>query len=291
MTEVNQYLQKLGLNDYQSRALATLFDYPDSDAKELSDESGIPYTKIYEVLDSLEHRSLVKYTMGKPKRYRALEPKSVFDTLLDQQLKQAKELKEQEHEILKNFKFSDEERTEVSLTPKAWILPNKEAVYKQVEQSLVNSKKTIETISTKDNTMPAFTTLPLLKAMVGAAKRGVKGRYLLTDDMRVGDIASALLKKKQFTSAKLLLQYLTSKNIEIRLFPPEAIHHVYMIFDSNTIGMAMQETEGGVNRGMLIQEPRIATVMRDYWETMWDKAEPMGGKWVRELKSKIKVRA
>ena len=112
MTDVKEYLMRLGLNEYQAKVMIALFDNPDSDAKELSEESKIPYTKIYEVLDALERRGLVKYSMGKPKIYRALEPTTVINSLVETQKSQLKKIEERQNDVLKDL--CHEIREEVS---------------------------------------------------------------------------------------------------------------------------------------------------------------------------------
>ena len=61
-----------------------------------------------------------------------------------------------------------------------------------------------------------------------------------------------------------------------------------MIVDDKFIGIALQKTTGGIARGLTIQEPRIATVMRSYFDMLWEKAEPIGGNWYKDLKEKLK---
>ena len=82
MWENVQYLQRLGLTEYQARALTVLFFVEDTTAKEISGCAEIPPTKIYSVLESLEDKELVIHHPGKPRLYRGLDPKNVMDVLL-----------------------------------------------------------------------------------------------------------------------------------------------------------------------------------------------------------------
>lgn len=82
MWENVQYLQRLGLTEYQARALTVLFFVEDTTAKEISSCAEIPPTKIYSVLESLEDKELVIHHPGKPRLYRSLNAQSVMEVLL-----------------------------------------------------------------------------------------------------------------------------------------------------------------------------------------------------------------
>ena len=51
--KVRKSLEKIGLTSYEIRTYTSLIDGGELNASELSNKSGVPYSKIYEVLGTL----------------------------------------------------------------------------------------------------------------------------------------------------------------------------------------------------------------------------------------------
>ena len=54
--KVRKSLEKIGLTSYEIRTYISLIDGGELNASELSNKSGVPYSKIYEVLGTLEEK-------------------------------------------------------------------------------------------------------------------------------------------------------------------------------------------------------------------------------------------
>ena len=121
MNQVKEYLIRLGLNNYQASALETLFHYQELDAKEISKNSGVPYTKVYEALEFLERNGLVRYTPGKPRVYKSIESEKVFDMLIEKQKEQTKKLESLKGDVLKDIKVELKEGEEKKFESKVWM--------------------------------------------------------------------------------------------------------------------------------------------------------------------------
>lgn len=77
-------LRDLGLSEYESRAYRTLLGTGATTAKELSRTSDVPMGRIYDVLNTLETKNLVRsQTASRPKKYVAVEPETALDRLLE----------------------------------------------------------------------------------------------------------------------------------------------------------------------------------------------------------------
>ena len=77
-------LRDLGLSEYEARAYRALLDAGPATAKELSDASGVPMGRVYDVLNSLErHRLARSQAASRPKKYVAVEPDAALDRLLE----------------------------------------------------------------------------------------------------------------------------------------------------------------------------------------------------------------
>jgi len=77
-------LRDLGLSEYESRAYRSLLETGATTAKELSRASDVPMGRIYDVLNDLEGRELVRsQTASRPKKYVAVEPETALERLLE----------------------------------------------------------------------------------------------------------------------------------------------------------------------------------------------------------------
>ncbi len=89
-------LRDLGLSEYESRAYRALLDVGPATAKELSEASGVPMGRVYDVLNSLErHRLARSQAASRPKKYLAVEPDAALDRLLEEKQRELDEQAEQ----------------------------------------------------------------------------------------------------------------------------------------------------------------------------------------------------
>jgi sugar-specific transcriptional regulator TrmB len=146
--EVTNHLLALGLNNYEAKVYLTLVEEGVSTAKNVSDITGIPYGKVYEIITSLCAKGFSMTLPTKPMKCKALSP---FDVL--------KNVKEQETE-----KFSSLEavfnRDLVPLytqsrkfdEPKGilWIVNGRANINKKVESLIGCAKKNICILTTEN---------------------------------------------------------------------------------------------------------------------------------------------
>ena len=79
MESVADKLQRVGLTEYEAKAYLALLNTHLSTATQASEKSGVPRTKIYQVLESLERKSWIRVYSGVPLLFKAIEPARVFE--------------------------------------------------------------------------------------------------------------------------------------------------------------------------------------------------------------------
>jgi len=67
--DAKKVLHEVGLTEYETRAYLTLLERGVMTASEVSEHGGIPYSKVYETLNSLERKGWVEVERGRPSRY------------------------------------------------------------------------------------------------------------------------------------------------------------------------------------------------------------------------------
>lgn len=77
-------LRDVGLSEYEARAYRTLLTVGQTTARTLSEESGVPMGRVYDVLNDLETQGLVRsHAASRPTSYVAVDPDTALDRLLD----------------------------------------------------------------------------------------------------------------------------------------------------------------------------------------------------------------
>ncbi len=82
MEEQAKILQFLGLTEYESRTLVALLSKSECPASDIAVISGVPITKLYSVLKSLENRGFIRCTPTRPKMFRPINPDAIVDSVL-----------------------------------------------------------------------------------------------------------------------------------------------------------------------------------------------------------------
>ena len=97
-------LSDLGLSEYEARVYRALLDTGPATAKELSHASEVPMGRIYDVLNGLESRHLVRsQTASRPKKYMAVEPSTALDRLLEEKRRELDERAEQYEAVVEQL--------------------------------------------------------------------------------------------------------------------------------------------------------------------------------------------
>lgn len=67
-----EQLEAFGLNEYTARSFVALLSLGTATAKEISDVSGVPRTRVYDVMDTLQERGLVSVRHTEPREFWAV---------------------------------------------------------------------------------------------------------------------------------------------------------------------------------------------------------------------------
>ncbi len=80
-------LEKIGLTSYEIRTFTSLLKDGELTASDLSQKSGVPYSKIYEVLGTLEEKGWIGSDNSRPTKYFAKSPSTGLETTKQNQEK------------------------------------------------------------------------------------------------------------------------------------------------------------------------------------------------------------
>jgi sugar-specific transcriptional regulator TrmB len=111
-------LREAGLTDYETRAYLHLLQVGVTTASQISNETDVPYSKIYEVLNSLERKGWVETQTDRPRQY---YPKSPSEALDITRLRLENMMKLWRNTVLDELQPLYEKR-EIREKPDVWIL-------------------------------------------------------------------------------------------------------------------------------------------------------------------------
>ena len=83
MTNVVNHLVRLGLSVYEARAYVAIVTLGEGTIKEISEESGVPRSRTYDVMERLAEKGFVEEGGSSPRRYRANEPLVASNHLME----------------------------------------------------------------------------------------------------------------------------------------------------------------------------------------------------------------
>ena len=95
-------LRDFGLNSYESKLWTALLSRGVSTAGELSDIAGVPRSRSYDVLESLEKKGFIIMKLGKPIKYIAVPPEEVIEKVK----RKVEESSEKHLKMIENLKTS-----------------------------------------------------------------------------------------------------------------------------------------------------------------------------------------
>ncbi|NDF30183.1 MAG: TrmB family transcriptional regulator [Nitrososphaeria archaeon] len=170
-------LEKIGLTSYEIRTYSSLLKGGELTASDLSQKSGVPYSKIYEVLGSLEEKGWIGSDDSRPTKYFAKSPATAMEATKQ---KIESDFKENENVVLRELVplYEDSCRSEVLIAlPKANEILVKQALPKL---RLLHDKGVVITILMSDE-MDKESLKALARVSTVKVKKGLFGGGIISD--------------------------------------------------------------------------------------------------------------
>ncbi|MBI2659772.1 hypothetical protein HYX07_01255 [Candidatus Woesearchaeota archaeon] len=185
MQSQKEFLQELRkhfrLNIYEVKIWTALLSRGIASAGELADISGVPRSRCYDVLESLEKKGFIIMKIGKPIKYLAIEPEAILERVKMNIREEADQLASQYESIKETEEFKELEllhktgvqHVDISSISKSIV--GKAAINRHVKDMLAKAKSDILFVSTNENVERS---LKLMKNfMPGFAKKGINARF------------------------------------------------------------------------------------------------------------------
>jgi sugar-specific transcriptional regulator TrmB len=175
--EAKRALQELGLTEYEKRAYLSLLERGAMTATQVSEHSNVPYSKIYETLNSLEKKGWIKSERERPSQY---YPKSPSEALTAAKLKMEDTMKNWEQAILNELQPLYDKR-DIKEKPDIWILRGEFNILAKLQEMVDKTKNEIMIAAPVLTKSLIKVALPLLNSL---QNKGVKVQLLISKDLK-----------------------------------------------------------------------------------------------------------
>jgi len=132
-------LRNLGLSSYEARVYVCLVQHGALTASEVSSLSRVPFSRVYDVLASLEQGGWITIEQGRPRRY---IPKSPRETAKAAVLAAQEQLAEWEQMVIEDLQPLFDEKTKIS-APEVHILHGSSNVQAKLNVALGQAERTV----------------------------------------------------------------------------------------------------------------------------------------------------
>ncbi|WP_268544270.1 TrmB family transcriptional regulator [Candidatus Nitrosotenuis cloacae] len=190
-------LEKIGLTSYEIRTYSALLKAGELTASDLSQKSGVPYSKIYEVLGSLEEKGWIGSDDSRPTKYFAKSPSTALEVTKQ---KLESDFKENENVVLREL-VPMYEKSGVSERPDIWVLSGIMNIASKILEMVDTCKNEVLIAIPKPNETIVKQALPKMRQL---HDKGVSITILMSDQMEkeslkaISRVASVKVKKGLF---------------------------------------------------------------------------------------------
>lgn len=241
--EIFQALKGLGLTEYEARVYITLLESGSMTAAEISSISGIPYSRIYEVLARLEKKGWVEALSGRPKLYKPHSPSEAVKTVKTELEKQ---LENYENILIERLQPLYEKQISIE-RPKVYIIRGIENILARITEMFEGAKK---------------------KVMISMSDINVEDVKVIEDTLRSLRLRNIKVEILTSTSSKPEILSKLSRYGEVRV--RDRLYGGGVIVDDHEVMLLLAEKDRNTVLAIWSTHIELATLARDYFYYLWN---------------------
>lgn len=173
--ELINLLNRVGLNQYESKIYLALIGENSATASEISAKAGIPRPRAYDVLEKLSKEGFVSIQPGRPVRFLANPVNEAFEALKNKQQKEHEKKLEQIEKIRKtlNTKIKTiKPEEQFNASDFVYVMKKRNNINSKIESLINNAQESIHLAGDEDELKDKITNYA--DALKKASDRGVK---------------------------------------------------------------------------------------------------------------------
>lgn len=258
----------IGLSSYEDRAYRGLLDLGPSSATEITQRTQVPKGRIYDVLDSLEARGMVRtQTASRPKQYVAVEPEIAINRVVEAQTRELRSEIDQ-YEVFGD-QLIDQLSSESSVEDRFWTTAigtddSVELLYERIDAA------TEQVVLVADVATPALDIVEIapdaLEHVGDAIDRGVDVSLLASQNLvqQAPPWLIETVSQEPFDSGRFSVR------------TADALYGSFYLIDHDELCFEVADPmEGNDVVGLInLKDPEFAIEMEAQFLDHWERAEP-----------------
>jgi sugar-specific transcriptional regulator TrmB len=240
-------MEVIGLTSYEIKAYTTLLTEGSLTAQELSARSGVPYSKIYEVLGKLEEKGWIESDNSRPTKFYPRSPATALESM---RMRIESEMKEAEGVIMSEL-MPLYNKSGIKERPEIWVLRGLYNIVAKVKEVILASEKEL------------LIALPAVASSISKQMQPLL-RELKDKGVRIAVIAA------ESTSEDILRAL--SRVADVRL--KDSMFGGGVISDSKQVILLLaSERLSNEPLAILAEHTGLASFAREYFNYLWQDAK------------------
>jgi HTH-type transcriptional regulator, sugar sensing transcriptional regulator len=250
MTIIND-LERIGLNKYEAKAYHALLVGGQQTGREIARLSGVPQTRVFDVLKNLQDKGFVQLVGQRPMLWLAKKPEVALKGFVERKVADYTSLETQLINALKGVKAEPIQNMFETVT----LASGFEEVFSIITSAIKDSTKAVY-ISSVGEPIPTKTSVEIARAI----KRGVQLRFIAT----------------RYTALnKDLLHERVEEGWVSRHLLGSDEYSVIIIDNSKAILMIKNPKRKNERILILLNNKDLSKALSDYYQILWKKAKPI----------------
>jgi sugar-specific transcriptional regulator TrmB len=242
MADIGGVLDKLGFSSYKKKVYLALLRLGESGAVQLAKKSGVPSSRIYEVLDWLQENGYVSLVGERPLVYKANDPKHVLRSDVRSRMAELREVDAEISRLGAGLALGG------AGSARFEVVKGRDAFFKKVKQAVASSEKSI--VAIVKNWRLDYELRSLTSEFVG---RGGRARFL-------GPVAKE--------NRQLVAEW-KKMGVDVKRFLPDTTR--FTVWDGRTVAIGFKE-EGKDYLSLWIENEYLGRILVQHFENAWKNA-------------------
>jgi sugar-specific transcriptional regulator TrmB len=249
--ETGEVLKEIGFSEYEIKVYTTLLSNQKMGAKEISKETGIPQTKIYQVIKKLANKGFLAILPGHPTKFEVVPPKNAFSSVIEKLEEKRTKLVEEIQNLQETYQLSKIKEEEV-VSFLDWT-----SFGKKTEELDERAKEEIDIFSRFKYSKGEWFE-PLEKAV----KRGVKVKVAGVVNDKNKELAAFNYKKIGCEVRKLPIIYESTIS--------------FGVFDLSSVNLTIESEKDPTNFICLLLENKgVVRLFKSFFDSMWKEGKKL----------------
>ncbi|MBE0523575.1 MAG: TrmB family transcriptional regulator [Methanosarcinales archaeon] len=167
MNDLIETLRKLGMTDYEAKAMAAITKVGSGTAADIHVLSGIPRSAVYGVLTKLNEKGIIEVQHTKPMKFRAVSPARAFEKLKDDYEAESQKALEMMDNIYRTYEADLKEEI-------VWTINGVKNVNERMIKMIENAKSEIIFAASYPSFHKIIETYPILNKVKQAIQNSLK---------------------------------------------------------------------------------------------------------------------